>query len=76
MSNPIADPGHGHSPAAWTTVVIMLIGIAAGTLFYALDIPVGVYASAGVLVVGLIVGFAMSKAGFGVNGTKYAAKEH
>ncbi|MET0828849.1 MAG: HGxxPAAW family protein, partial [Microbacterium sp.] len=23
MSNPIGDPGHGHSPAAWTAVIIM-----------------------------------------------------
>ena len=27
MSNPIADPGHGHSPAAWTAVIIMLVVI-------------------------------------------------
>ena len=26
MSNPIGDPGHGHSPAAWTAIVIMLVG--------------------------------------------------
>ena len=29
-----AELGEGHSPAAWTAVVIMLIGFAAGTLFF------------------------------------------
>ena len=33
MSNPIGDPGHGHSPAAWTAVIIMLVAIAIGTFF-------------------------------------------
>ena len=32
MSNPLADPGHGHSPAAWTTVLIMLVGLSIGTV--------------------------------------------
>lgn len=76
MSNNIGDPGHGHSPAAWTAVVIMLVAVALGTLFYFLDMPVLVWVSAGLLVVGLIVGWALAKAGYGVNGPKYVAKEH
>jgi len=76
MSNNIGDPGHGHSPAAWTAVVIMLVAVSLGTLFYFLDMPVLVWASAALLVVGAIVGWAMSKAGYGVNGSKYVAKEH
>ena len=76
MSNNIGDPGHGHSPAAWTAVVIMLLAVSLGTLFFFLDMPVLVWASAGLLIVGLIVGWAMAKAGYGVNGPKYAAKEH
>jgi hypothetical protein len=76
MSNNIGDPGHGHSPAAWTAVVIMLVAVALGTLFYFLDMPVLVWASAALLVVGAIVGWVMSRVGYGVNGSKYAAKEH
>lgn len=76
MSNNIGDPGHGHSPAAWTAVVIMLVAVALGTLFYFLDIPALVWASAALLVIGLIVGWVMSKAGYGANGSKYVAKEH
>jgi hydrogenase-4 membrane subunit HyfE len=76
MSNHIGDPGHGHSPAAWTAVVIMLVAVTLGTVFYWFDMPVLVWASAALLIVGLIVGWIMSKAGYGVNGAKYSAKEH
>ena len=76
MTNPIADPGHGHSPAAWTAVVIMLVGFTAGTVFFCLEQPVGVWVSVAVVVVGAIVGWAMAKAGWGVKGPKYTPKAH
>ena len=76
MSNPTADPGHGHSPAAWTAVIIMLVGIAIGTFFFFLDMPIVVWVAAGIVVVGALVGWGMAKAGYGVNGSKYASKEH
>ena len=34
MSTEHADPGHGHSPAAWTAVVIMLLAITIGTVAF------------------------------------------
>ncbi|MBW1637875.1 MULTISPECIES: DUF6704 family protein [Microbacterium] len=76
MTNPIADPGHGHSPAAWTAVVIMLLGFTIGTVAFFLDIPAVVWASAGLIVVGLIVGWILAKAGYGVKGPKYSPKAH
>ena len=76
MSNPIGDPGHGHSPAAWTAVIIMLVGVAIGTFFFFLDMPVVVWIAAGIVVIGALVGWGMKKAGYGVNGPKYAPKEH
>ena len=76
MSNHIGDPGHGHSPAAWTAVVIMLVAVTLGTVFYWFDMSALVWASAGLLVVGAIVGWVMARAGYGVNGSKYSAKEH
>lgn len=76
MSNPIDDPGHGHSPAAWTAVVIMLVAVTLGTLFFVLDQPVLVWASVGLLLVGALSGWVLAKAGYGVNGDKYAPKQH
>ena len=76
MSNPIGDPGHGHSPAAWTAVIIMLVAIAIGTVAFYLDVPWLVWTSAALVVVGAIVGWVLGRAGYGVNGAKYVAKEH
>lgn len=76
MSDHIGDPGHGNSPAAWTAVTIMLIAVAIGTLAFWFDAVWLVWASAGLLVVGAITGWALSKAGYGVGGAKYAPKEH
>jgi len=70
------EPGHGNSPAAWTAVVIMLVGIAGGTVAFFLDVAWLVWAAVGVVVLGLIVGVVMAKAGYGVAGPRYAPKKH
>lgn len=76
MSTETADPGHGHSPAAWTAVIIMLVAFTAGTVFFFLDLPALVWASAALLVVGLVVGWILARAGYGVGGAKYTPKAH
>lgn len=71
------DPGHGNSPAAWAAVIIMLIAFTIGTLAFWFDIPWLVFASAGLVVVGLLVGYGLKKAGYGVGGAKVTpAKSH
>lgn len=74
MSIHNGDPGHGDSPAAWTAVIVMLLGIAAGAVFFFLHMPTAVYVCVGVVVLGALLGFVLSKAGFGVNGPKHAPK--
>jgi carbon starvation protein CstA len=76
MSNPIADPGHGHSPAAWTAVIIMLVAFASGTGAFFFDVPWLVWTCIVLMVIGIIVGYALRRAGYGVNGPKYVSKEH
>lgn len=76
MTNPIADPGHGHSPAAWTAVVIMLVGFTAGTVAFCLEQPVFVWISVAVIAIGAIAGWILAKAGYGVKGPKYSPKGH
>ena len=71
-----SEPGHGNSPAAWTAVVIMLVGFAGGTLAFWLDIPWLVWVAAGVVVIGLIVGLILARVGYGVSGPRYAPKQH
>ncbi len=75
MSYP-SDPGHGNSPAAWTAVTIMLVALTVGTVAFFFELPWLVWTSAAFIVVGLLVGWAMAKAGYGVGGSKYTPKEH
>ena len=74
--NTQSDPGHGHSPAAWAAVIIMLIAIALGTLAFWLDMAWLVWASVALLVVGALVGWILAKVGYGVAGPKYVPKAH
>ena len=75
MSTEHADPGHGHSPAAWTSVIIMLIAVTIGTVAFFFDVVWLVWASAVLLLVGAIVGWVLARAGYGVGGTKVAEAE-
>ena len=69
-----SEPGHGNSPAAWTAVIIMLVAFTAGTLFFWFDLPILVWASAGLLVIGAITGVVLAKLGYGVGGSKVTTK--
>jgi hypothetical protein len=71
-----SDPGHGHSPAAWTAVVIMLLAITLGAVFFWFDLPLLVLASVGLLLIGALTGVVMARAGYGVAGPKYTPKDH
>lgn len=74
MSIQHEEPGHGDSPAAWTAVIVMLIAIAAGTVAFFLHQAWLVWICAGLVLVGLILGWVLAKAGYGVNGPKYSPK--
>ncbi|MEB4616264.1 DUF6704 family protein [Leucobacter sp. M11] len=75
MTTQHEEPGHGDSPAAWTAVVVMLIAVTIGTVAFFLNMPWLVWASAGLLLLGLIVGWVMAKAGYGVRGPKFVPKK-
>ncbi|MDE2409088.1 MAG: hypothetical protein KGL72_02140 [Actinomycetales bacterium] len=64
------DPGHGNSVASWTTVTIIMVASALGTWFFWAEQPVLVWASAGLAVAGLVVGWVLKAAGYGVGGSK------
>ena len=68
MSTESADTGHGNSPAAWTAVVIALVGFTVGTIAFWFDLAPVVWASAGVVLLGFAVGGIMNKMCYGVDG--------
>ena len=76
--------GHGNSPAAWTCVLIMLVGAAIASFAYILASTEGnhdfgtllFWGGIGIMVVGLIVGFIMRKIGYGVGGSKLKNNGH
>ncbi|WP_353810017.1 DUF6704 family protein [Agromyces sp. SYSU T00194] len=76
MSTDVSDPGHGHSPAAWIAVVIMLVAFAIGTVAFFFAVEWLVWASAVLLVLGAVAGWALAKAGYGVGGARVTAAEH
>ncbi|SFF19051.1 hypothetical protein SAMN05216251_109191 [Actinacidiphila alni] len=56
---------HGHTPAAWTGVIISFIGFCAAGLFMVAAQPVPFWASIGVILLGAVVGGAMRVMGLG-----------
>jgi hypothetical protein len=70
MSANTSEPGHGDSVAAWVTVSIIIVAFSLGTLFFWLDQALLVWASAALGLVGLLTGWYLKRAGFGVNGSK------
>jgi len=71
-----SDPGHGHSPAAWISVIVMLIGLSGVTLFFFLGSWIAVWVFAGVTVAGIALGPILAALGYGVRGPKYQPKGH
>jgi hypothetical protein len=69
-------PGHGNSPAAWTAVIIMLIAFAIGTFAFWFAVVWLVWAAAGLLVVGALVGLVLKLVGFGVGGDRLKPSSH
>ena len=67
MSIDLSDPGHGHSPAAWTAVTIMLVAFTIGTTAFFFELVWLVWASLGLLIAGVVVGYVLSKVGYGVS---------
>lgn len=74
--NPASDPGHGHSPAAWTAVIVMIITFSVGTVAFFLAMWWLVIAMGIMTLVGWGLGFVLAAMGWGVNGPKYQPKEH
>jgi hypothetical protein len=56
---------HGHTPAAWTGVIITTIGFCVAGAFMVMDNPVGFWVGMGMTILGAVVGGLMRMAGLG-----------
>jgi hypothetical protein len=66
----MAGNSHGHTPAAWTGVIIAFIGFTISGAFMVLANPLGFWAGLVVVAIGGIVGLAMKAAGLGAAPSK------
>lgn len=62
----MAGSSHGHTPAAWTGVIIAFIGFCVAGVFMVAANPLGFWAGMVVIVAGGFVGLAMKAAGLGM----------
>lgn len=65
QSHSLEHDNHGQTPAAWTTVTIIMIAFAVGTLGLVIGSWPMFWVGAGLVVVGGIVGKVMQMAGLG-----------
>jgi hypothetical protein len=68
--------GHGNSPAAWTCVIVMLVGALVCSIAFVISNTPIFIAGAVIMVLGLIAGYIMRKAGYGVEGSKLKNTGH
>jgi hypothetical protein len=60
-----AHEEHGHTPAAWTAVIIMIVGFLVGAVGVILATPWVSFVGVGIVVVGVVVGKVMQTMGYG-----------
>ncbi|MFI6488087.1 HGxxPAAW family protein [Streptomyces sp. NPDC050564] len=68
----MAGSSHGHTPAAWTGVIIAFIGFCVAGAFMVMANPLGFWAGMVVVALGGVVGMAMRAAGLGQPKTQHA----
>lgn len=71
-----AEIGHGNSPAAWTAVLVMLAGAALSSFAFIIASELLFWAGIAVMFLGLLAGWIMKRAGYGVDGHKLKNNGH
>jgi len=70
MSHGNEELGHGHSVAAWTAVIVAIIGVSVLTLGVVLEISVLNIIGSAITAISIFLGPVMAKLGYGVAGKK------
>ena len=68
-------PGHGHSPAAWTAVIVSIAGLSVATMALFLGLMAVFYVGLAVFVGGLLMGPLLAALGYGVRGPRWQPKD-
>lgn len=70
LNDPTHDesPSHGNSPAAWTLVMFVLVGLVIAAIGSLASVWIVMWVGIAIAVVGVPVGFFMRLAGKGANG--------
>jgi uncharacterized membrane protein len=70
--------GHGNSPAAWTSVAVMLVGALVACVAFVLGPAATIAFIIGlvIMVLGLVAGLVMRAMGYGVGGSKLNNNGH
>ncbi|MBP2402342.1 HGxxPAAW family protein [Streptomyces syringium] len=71
----MSGSSHGHTPAAWTGVIIAFIGFCISGAFTVMAKPMGFWAGMIVIALGGVVGMAMRAAGLGQTRKRPAAPQ-
>jgi len=70
MSHGNEELGHGHSVAAWTAVIVAIIGVSVVTLGVVLETSVLNIIGSAITMISIFLGPVMAKLGYGVAGKK------
>ncbi|GGT12988.1 HGxxPAAW family protein [Streptomyces chromofuscus] len=57
--------GHGHTPAAWTGVIVTFIGFCVAGAFMVMDNPLGFWGGMVIVLLGGVIGLIMRAMGLG-----------
>ena len=68
MSEHQDEPGHGNSVAAWTAVIVAIIGVTAVTLGVLINMMTLTWIGTALTVISIPLGPIMAKLGYGVAG--------
>lgn len=61
----MAGSSHGHTPAAWTGVIIAFVGFIVASIFTVMAEPIGFVVGLVIIGLGAVVGLVMRTAGLG-----------
>jgi len=70
MAHGTAELGHGHSIAAWTAVLVAILGVSIVTLGVFFDMAILNIAGSVITVISIFLGTVLARLGYGVAGKK------